>query len=224
MADPRQRRRYSGPLVIAPPRYLRAGPAPDRPLRGRLRCPARPDAAPGRGGRGQARRPGRRSPTPSAAWSCAARRRSGSPRPTGWRSPPPAAAPAASEVLREDVAPGVLRPGRDAADGREPALGGRAHAECAAAARTATGMRCERRCASAPRRCTPTRSIAAGDRRARRRAPAGRGAGAHPLQRGRARDRRLRHRAGRDPRRASAGNVAARAGWTRRGRSCRARG
>ena len=93
----------------------------------------------------------------------------------------------------DDPARGAARHRRDAAHGREPGRGaapdGERHRQRARSARGGAGDLGPRisppAAPSAPtaRRCCPTRD------------------GAHPLQRRRARDRRLRHRAGRDPRR-----------------------
>ena len=116
----------------------------------------------------------------------------------------------------------------DAADRGQPVLGDRADEAGVRRGRAGRATRPTRLPSGS------TREAAHDPRRGRRRVPGDRRLGAalvpdgatraHPLQRRRARDRRLRHGARRHPRARSSRASACACSPTRRGRSCRARG
>ena len=118
----------------------------------------------------------------------------------------------------------LRRPCRCPADGRQPGLGRQPDADSRRSA-VRGRRRSPRGAGRSGGRAAPGggRTLRA-DRRARRRAAEDGRPGAHPLQRRRAGDRRLRHRAGRHPLGASARPATCTCGWTRRARCCRAPG
>ena len=150
-------------MSFPPTRRLpRAGPRRRDPARGRRGRDARPDAPAGR-----ARRSALRDRPPScarrsASSRSAARPRSASPRPWGWRRPPAARAPRSLAALRADLAGARARAGRVAPDGDQSRLGARPlrrgdrRARRGRAGRAARGARAHSRGAS-----TRTRSPAA---------------------------------------------------------------